>query len=99
VRCRNARRSWTVCAPSVSGSELESTTARSTSASSPIIGGPEPQQYSGFFGQVERGWDGLVSVAGHFVMRFGLLLPWFGVLAVVCGIGYGLLRLVRARRS
>jgi hypothetical protein len=31
------------------------------------IGGPEPQQYSGFFGQVERGWDGLVSVAGYFV--------------------------------
>lgn len=63
------------------------------------IGGPEPQQYSGFFGQVERGWDGLVSVAGHFVMLFGLLLPWFGVLAVVGGVGYGLLRLVRARRS
>jgi hypothetical protein len=32
-------------------------------------------------------------------MLFGLLLPWFGVLAVVCGIGYGLLRVVRARRS
>jgi hypothetical protein len=63
------------------------------------IGGPEPQQYSGFFGQVERGWDGLVSVAGHFVMLFGLLLPWFGLLAVVGGVGYGLLRLVRARRS
>jgi hypothetical protein len=62
------------------------------------LGGPEPQQYSGFFGQVERGWDGLVSVAVHFVMLFGLLLPWFGVLAVVGGIGYGLLRLVRARR-
>ena len=63
------------------------------------IGGPEPQQYSGFFGQVERGWDGMVSVAGHFVMLFGLLLPWFGALAVVCGIGYGALKLVRARRS
>lgn len=63
------------------------------------IGGPEPQQYKGFFGQVERGWDGLVSVAGHFVMLFGLLLPWLGALAVVCGIGYGLLKLVRARRS
>jgi hypothetical protein len=63
------------------------------------IGGPEPQQYAGFFGQIERGWDGLVSVAGHFVMLFGLLLPWLGVLAVVCGIGYGLLKLVRARRS
>jgi hypothetical protein len=63
------------------------------------IGGPEPQQYSGFLGQVERGWDGMVSVAGHFVMLFGLLLPWFGALAVVCGIGYGALKLVRARRS
>jgi len=63
------------------------------------IGGPEPQQYSGFFGQVERGWDGLVSVAAHFVMLFGLLLPWLGALAVVCGIGYGALKLVWARRS
>jgi hypothetical protein len=32
-------------------------------------------------------------------MLFGLFLPWFGVLAIVGGIGYGLLRLVRARRS
>jgi hypothetical protein len=63
------------------------------------IGGPEPQQYSGFFGQVERGWEGLVSVADYFVMVFGLLLPWFGALAVVCGIGYGALELVRPRRS
>jgi Domain of unknown function (DUF4349) len=63
------------------------------------IGGPEPQQYSGFFGQVERGWDGLVSVAGNFVMLVGLLLPWFGALAVGCGIGYGVFRLARSRRS
>jgi Domain of unknown function (DUF4349) len=63
------------------------------------IGGPEPRQYAGFFGQVERGWDGLVSVAGHFVMLFGLLLPWLGALAVVCGACWGLLKLVRARRS
>ena len=62
------------------------------------IGGPEPGQYHGFFGQVERGWDGLVSVAGHFVMLFGLMLPWLGVFAVVGGLGYGLLKLLRSRR-
>jgi hypothetical protein len=50
-------------------------------------------------GLVERGWDGLVSVAGHFVMLVGLLLPWFGALAVGCGTGYGLFRLARSRRS
>jgi hypothetical protein len=38
-------------------------------------------------------------MAGHFVMLFGLLLPWLGALAIVCAIGYGVLELVRARRS
>lgn len=49
-------------------------------------------------GQIERGWDALVSVAGNLVLLFGLLLPWLGVLAVAGGIGYGVIRLVRARR-
>jgi hypothetical protein len=62
------------------------------------IGGPEPQQYRGFFGQVERGWDALVAVAGQLVMLFGLLLPWLGVSVVVCALGYGLVKLTRARR-
>lgn len=49
-------------------------------------------------GQVERGWDALVSVAGNLVLLFGLRLPWLGVPAVAAGIGYGVIRLVRARR-
>jgi uncharacterized protein DUF4349 len=63
------------------------------------IGGPSPQRYEGFFGQIERGWDGLVSVLGNVVLLFGLLLPWLGALAVVGGISYGVIRLVLARRS
>lgn len=59
------------------------------------IGGPSPQRYDGFFGQVERGWDALVSVASNLVLLFGLLLPWLGVLAVAGGILYAVVRVVR----
>jgi len=62
------------------------------------VGGPAPKDYQGFLGQIERGWDALVSVVGNLVLLFGLLLPWLGVLAVAGGIGYGVIRLVRARR-
>lgn len=62
------------------------------------IGGPAPKEYQGFLGQIERGWDALVSVVGDGVLLFGLLLPWLGVLAVAGGIGYGVIRLLRARR-
>lgn len=63
------------------------------------IGGPAPKQYEGFIGQIERGWDALVSVVGNMVLLFGLLLPWLGALAVAAAIVYGLVRLGRARRS
>jgi hypothetical protein len=63
------------------------------------IGGPAPQKYAGFTGQIERGWDALVSVLGNLVLLLGLLLPWLGALAVVVGIVYGVVRLARARRS
>jgi hypothetical protein len=63
------------------------------------IGGPAPQKYEGFTGQIERGWDALVSVLGNLVLLLGLLLPWLGALAVVAGIVYGVVRLARARRS
>ncbi|WP_430623658.1 DUF4349 domain-containing protein [Mycolicibacterium sphagni] len=62
------------------------------------IGGPAPTEYRGFFGQIERGWDGLVSVVGNLVLLFGLLLPWLAVLAVIGGTVYVVVRLVRARR-
>ena len=38
-----------------------------------------------------------LSVAGDLVLLFGLVLPWLGVPAVAGGIGYGVIRLVRAR--
>jgi hypothetical protein len=63
------------------------------------IGGPAPQQYEGFTGQIERGWDALVSVLSNLVLLFGLLLPWLGALAVAVGIVYGVVRVARARRS
>lgn len=63
------------------------------------IGGPAPDKYQGFFGQVHRGWDALASLAGDSVLLFGLLLPWLGVLAVAGGLTYGIVRLVKSRRS
>jgi hypothetical protein len=62
------------------------------------VGGPAPKQYEGFTGQIERGWDGLVSVVGNMVLLFGLLLPWLGVLVVVAAILYLIARVARARR-
>ncbi len=62
------------------------------------IGGPAPKEYQGFVGQIERGWDALVSVAGDLVLLFGLVLPWLAVLVVAGGIGYAVIRLLRARR-
>jgi hypothetical protein len=62
------------------------------------IGGPAPSEYRGFLGQVERGWDAMVFVAKNLVLLFGLLLPWLVALAVVVGLGYGVIRLVGARQ-
>ncbi|WKG01495.1 DUF4349 domain-containing protein [Mycolicibacterium sp. HK-90] len=60
------------------------------------IGGPSPR-YQGFWGQVERGWDGLVSVASGAVMLFGLLLPWLLVCAVAAGVVVVIVRLTKSR--
>lgn len=60
------------------------------------IGGPAPQ-YQGFWGQVERGWHGLVSAATGFVMLFGLLLPWLAVFVTAAVIVYVAIRLTRPR--
>jgi hypothetical protein len=62
------------------------------------LGGPAPREYVGFLGQIERGWDALVSVVGSSVLLFGLLLPWLAVLAVLGTIGYVLIRLARRQR-
>jgi hypothetical protein len=61
------------------------------------FGGPT-KQYHGFFGQVERGWDGMVSFVSGAVMLFGLLLPWLAALVLAGGLGYGAIRLLTSRR-
>ncbi|MDO3110140.1 DUF4349 domain-containing protein, partial [Mycobacteroides abscessus subsp. abscessus] len=53
----------------------------------------------GFFGEIERGWDGLVAAANSVLLLFGLLLPWLGALAVLGGLGYGIRHAVLRRRS
>jgi hypothetical protein len=63
------------------------------------IGGPAPERYHGFFGQVERGWDLLVSALWQTLLAIGLLLPWLAAVAVAGGAGYLIVRLVRSRRS
>lgn len=60
---------------------------------------PTPPKYQGFSGQIERGWDALVAAGNSVLLLFGLLLPWLGALAVLSGVGYGILRVVKQRQS
>ena len=62
------------------------------------VGGPAPEQYHGFFGQVERGWDLLVNALWQALLAVGLLLPWLAAVAVAGGVGYAIVRVVRSRR-
>ncbi|OBB13498.1 hypothetical protein A5761_20055 [Mycolicibacterium setense] len=61
------------------------------------IGGPAPQ-YQGFWGQVERGWHGLVSAASGAVMLFGLLLPWVAAVVIAAVIIVAVVRLTTSSR-
>lgn len=61
------------------------------------IGGPTPQ-YQGFWGQVERGWHGLVSAASGAVMLFGLLLPWLAAVVIAAVIIVAVVRLTTSSR-
>jgi hypothetical protein len=63
-----------------------------------MIGGPAPEQYQGFLGQVERGWDAMISVGSNLVLLFGLMLPWLLVVAAVVALGYGAIRVASARQ-
>lgn len=62
-------------------------------------GGPAPQRYHGFTGQVERGWDTLWACASQLVLLFGFMLPWLSVVAVIGVLAYVLHRVLRARRA
>ena len=79
------------------GDQIEYSTINVTFVAQ-TIGGPAPKEYQGFMGQVERGWDTMVFVAGNLVLLFGLLLPWLVLLALVVGVIYGIVRVVGARR-
>lgn len=61
------------------------------------IGGPD-KEYTGFVGQIERGWDALLFVGRNLVLVFGLMLPFIAVFAVVGGVIYGVIRL-RLKRT
>jgi hypothetical protein len=63
------------------------------------VGGPAPNQYDGFFGQVHRGWDAMLEVAGSAVLFFGLLLPWLVLLAVVVAVPLVLIRWTHRRSN
>ncbi len=64
----------------------------------PIAGGPAPEEYRGFLGQMERGWDALVDTGSNLLLLVGLLLPWVGAAVVALALLFGLYRVVRARR-
>lgn len=64
----------------------------------PAVGGPAPQQYRGFFGQVERGWDALVDTGTHMFLLVGLMLPWVGAVLVLLALVYAVFRLAARRR-
>jgi hypothetical protein len=61
-------------------------------------GGPAPEKYQGFLGQMERGWDALVGTGSNLLLLVGLLLPWAGAAIVGLGVLFGLYRLISARR-
>ena len=61
-------------------------------------GGPAPEEYRGFLGQMERGWDALVDTGSNLLLLVGLLLPWIGAAIVGLAVLFGLYRLVRLRR-
>lgn len=63
----------------------------------PIAGGPAPEQYRGFLGQMERGWDALVDTGSNLLLLVGLLLPWVGAAVVALALLFGLYRLIRLR--
>ncbi|MDA2894729.1 DUF4349 domain-containing protein [Mycolicibacterium sp. BiH015] len=63
------------------------------------VGGPAPEEYEGFVGQIERGWDALVAVASGAVLLLGLMLPWLGLLAVLGLIVYAVVRWTQRRTA
>ncbi len=62
-------------------------------------GGPAPERYRGFFGQVERGWDTLWAFGSHLLLAVGFLLPWLLPLAVFGGALYAFIKWSGSRQK
>ncbi|SDH14907.1 DUF4349 domain-containing protein [Microbacterium pygmaeum] len=54
---------------------------------------------AGFGDGLAAGWNGLIATLNSIVIAIGFLLPWIGVTAVVVLLAWGIVRLVRRRRS
>ncbi len=54
---------------------------------------------AGFGDGLAAGWNGLVATLNGIVVAIGFLLPWLAVAAVAALIVWGIVRLVRGRRS
>jgi hypothetical protein len=63
-----------------------------------MVGGPAPEEYVGFVGQIQRGWDAMVAVASGAILLLGVMLPWLGAVAVLGAIVYGIVRWSQAGR-
>ena len=54
---------------------------------------------AGFWDGLVAGWNGLVATLNGIVVALGFLIPWIAVVAVVGGLVWGVVVLVRRRRS
>ena len=61
--------------------------------------GPVDANPAGFWDGLVAGWNGLVATLNGVVVALGFLIPWIAVVAVVGGLVWGVVVLVRRRRS
>ncbi|WP_292726102.1 DUF4349 domain-containing protein [Microbacterium sp. UBA837] len=54
---------------------------------------------AGFWDGLVAGWNGLVATLNGIVVALGFLIPWIAVLAVIGGVVWGVVVLVRRRRA
>lgn len=73
---------------------MSSLTVSLTEASEPVEADP-----AGFGDGLMAGWNGLIATLNGIVIAIGFLLPWLGVAAVVGGLAWVIVLLVRHRRG
>ena len=54
---------------------------------------------AGFGDGLAAGWNGLVATLNGIVIAIGFLIPWLLVIAVIGGIVWGIVTLVRRRKT